>query len=123
MDIRVIAAPAGSLLPYKLDIKGPAILSAGTSCTDAQIDKHVLTEDELKTQKCVPTSNLRRQFTYNLRQIRQGGIPLRLVRCYPDSWRLHYLFASIREPPWMVQLHHINTHVLCLYVRICSSPS
>jgi len=57
------------MLPYKIDIKGPEILSAGTSCTDTQIDKHVLTEDELKTQECVPTSNLRRQLTYYLRQI------------------------------------------------------
>ncbi|KAF8165660.1 cleft lip and palate associated transmembrane protein [Crassisporium funariophilum] len=35
VDIRLISAPAGSLLPYKLDIK----------------DKHVLSEDEKKTQE------------------------------------------------------------------------
>ncbi|KIK03153.1 hypothetical protein K443DRAFT_677001 [Laccaria amethystina LaAM-08-1] len=35
VDIRVIPSPAGSLLPYKLDIK----------------DKHVLSEDEKKTQE------------------------------------------------------------------------
>ncbi|KIM31321.1 hypothetical protein M408DRAFT_320336 [Serendipita vermifera MAFF 305830] len=35
VDIKVIPAPAGSLIPYKLDIK----------------DKHVLTEDEKKTQE------------------------------------------------------------------------
>jgi hypothetical protein len=119
----VIPAPAGSTFPYKLDIKGPETLSAGTSCTDTQIDKHVLTEDELKTQECVSTSNLRFQFTHNPRQIRQGGIPLRLICCYPDTRRLHHLLTSIREPPRMVQLHHINTYVLCLYVRICPSPS
>jgi hypothetical protein len=40
MDIKLIAAPAGSVLPYKLEIT----------------DKHVLSEDEKKTQECVPSS-------------------------------------------------------------------
>ena len=35
VDIKMVPAPAGSLLPYKLDIK----------------DKHVLSEDEKKTQE------------------------------------------------------------------------
>ncbi|KAJ3495697.1 hypothetical protein NLJ89_g10588 [Agrocybe chaxingu] len=54
VDITVIPAPAGSLLPYKLDIKGAHFRSDFANEPKVTFwgeDKHVLNEDEKKTQE------------------------------------------------------------------------
>ena len=54
VDISLAPAPAGSLLPYKLDIKGALGAPFPLVWSDphaVRLDKHVLSEDEKKTQE------------------------------------------------------------------------
>lgn len=60
VDIRVIAAPPGSTIPYKLDIRGTFSFNfvAELINQDVTLDKHVLSEDEKKTQEYVHCARL-----------------------------------------------------------------
>ena len=51
VDISVVPSSTGSWLPYKLDIKGLALLLLFEHLIDPMLDKHVLSEDEKKTQE------------------------------------------------------------------------
>jgi hypothetical protein len=51
VDIRLVRAPAGSKLPYTIAIKGEQEKRLGCLILIWSLDKHVLTEDEKKTQE------------------------------------------------------------------------
>lgn len=51
VDIELVRAPAGSKLPYMISITGEQRKSAWSLDTNWSLDKHVLTEDEKKTQE------------------------------------------------------------------------
>lgn len=53
VDISIIATPVGSLFPYKVDIKGLYTSTLAATLSDISPDKHVLSEDEKKTQEYV----------------------------------------------------------------------
>lgn len=51
VDIKFVQSPPGSRLPYKLDIKGLRFTASPILPLTNHTDKHVLTEDEKKTQQ------------------------------------------------------------------------
>lgn len=52
VDISVVPAAPGAVFPYKLDIKGVSfLLYAVVLVLSSSTDKHVLSEDEKKTQE------------------------------------------------------------------------
>jgi len=123
MDISVIPSPPGSRFPYKLEIKGPyTVLPLRPFLNFLLADKHVLSEDEKKTQEYA-THNLGPIVSANITdyKIRQISIPLRVIRGHSLSCRVHNLLAALWDPSRMVQLRHLHTDVVRVHVWICES--
>lgn len=53
VDISIVATPVGSRFPYKVEIKGLYTSIFAANFSNISIDKHVLSEDEKKTQEYV----------------------------------------------------------------------
>ena len=97
MDISVIPSPPGSRFPYKLEIKGSyTVLPLRPFLNFLLADKHVLSEDEKKTQEYA-THNLGPIVSANITdyKIRQISIPLRVIRGHSLSRRVHNLLAAL----------------------------
>lgn len=86
-------------------------------------DKHVLSEDEKKTQECViyqlyhASSNV----IFINRKIRPVGFPICVLCRHPLLDGIHRIFVDVRNPSWLVQLHDLNFDVLRLHVRLCAT--